>query len=265
MRPRPTKAAQDYLVRGEQAYEAQRAAKARFVSANLRLVVNMAQRYAKSGKLSLEDLIQEGNLGLMKAVERFDPERGFRFSTYEAWWIRHALTRGLSDTGSLVRVPVHALEARGQVARASATHRQRTGQNPSIEALSEATGLAPGRVEAVSQIVADMPYYLDAPLANDTERRFVDLLRDERMPSPEQRAVERDEGARLGGLIDVLTPMEQQIVKARYGLDGSGERTLKEVGAYYNLSRERIRQIQELALRKMRSRYRELEGEAKTG
>ena len=239
------------------ARRAQQAAKDRFVAANLRLVVSMARRYAREGRMPLADLIQEGNLGLMKAVERFDHRRGFRFSTYASWWIRHALTRGLADKGRLVRLPVHALETRTRLARATRKLTCRTGVAPTIAELAAETGLDPEKLPAVEELSTEAPFSLDAPVGGDNDRTFLDMLRYEDQTSAEDTVVSASHKESLVSLMGELSPFEAQILRYRYGFDGGEERTLKEIGQMYNLSRERIRQIQACALAKMRARVDE--------
>ncbi|HTU61153.1 MAG TPA: sigma-70 family RNA polymerase sigma factor [Polyangiales bacterium] len=241
------------------ARRAQQAAKDRFVAANLRLVVSMARRYAREGRMPLADLIQEGNLGLMKAVERFDHRRGFRFSTYASWWIRHALTRGLADKGRLVRLPVHALETRTRLARATRKLTCRTGVAPTLEELAAETGLDPEKLPAVEELSTEAPFSLDAPVGGDNDRTFLDMLRYDDQTSAEESVVSASHKESLVSLMGELSPFEAQILRYRYGFDGGEERTLKEIGQMYNLSRERIRQIQACALAKMRARVDEEE------
>jgi RNA polymerase primary sigma factor len=231
--------------------------KDRFVAANLRLVVSMARRYARTERMPLQDLIQEGNLGLMKAVERFDYRRGFRFSTYASWWIRHALTRGLADKGRVVRLPVHALENRARVARVTRKLTSQNGVAPTLAQIVEASGLSEEKVLGASEISTDAHFSLDAPVGNDTERSFVDYLQYEDDRTVETRIIDDGEQKNLSTLLTELSPFEAQILRFRYGFADGEERTLKEIGDMYNLSRERIRQIQAVALAKMRARMNE--------
>jgi RNA polymerase primary sigma factor len=249
-----SKAVQGYLDDADQARRAQQRAKDRFVAANLRLVVSMARRYAREGRMPLADLIQEGNLGLMKAVERFDHRRGFRFSTYASWWIRHALTRGLADKGRLVRLPVHALETRARLTRAARKIMCKTGVAPTMAELAAETGLAPDKLTAVEEFSTEAPFSLDAPVGTDNDRTFLDMLRYEDQSSAEDGVLSESHKQSLATLLDELSPFEAQILRYRYGFEGGEERTLKEIGQMYNLSRERIRQIQAAALAKMRAR-----------
>jgi RNA polymerase primary sigma factor len=256
-----TKAVDAYLHEIDGSRKAQQMAKDRFVAANLRLVVSMARRYAREGRMPLADLIQEGNLGLMKAVERFDHRRGFRFSTYASWWIRHALTRGLADKGRLVRLPVHALETRTRLARATRKLTCRTGVAPTLAELAAETGLAPEKLTAVEELSTEAPFSLDAPVGGDNDRTFLDMLRYEDQTSAEESVVSESHKESLASLMGELSPFEAQILRYRYGFDGGEERTLKEIGQMYNLSRERIRQIQACALAKMRARVEDADQE----
>jgi len=249
-----SKAVEAYLRDAERARCAQQAAKDRFVAANLRLVVSMARRYAREGRMPLADLIQEGNLGLIKAVERFDHRRGFRFSTYASWWIRHALTRGLADKGRLVRLPVHALETRARLTRAVRKIMCRTGEAPSQAELAAETGLPADKLIAAEELSIEAPFSLDVSVGADNDRTFLDMLRYEDQPSAEDNALSDSHKHSLAALMDELSPFEAQILRYRYGFGGNEERTLKEIGQMYNLSRERIRQIQASALAKMRTR-----------
>jgi len=256
-----TKVVDTYLTEIDSARRAQQMAKDRFVAANLRLVVSMARRYAREGRMPLADLIQEGNLGLMKAVERFDHRRGFRFSTYASWWIRHALTRGLADKGRLVRLPVHALETRTRLARAMRKLTCRTGVAPTLAELAAETGLTPEKLTAVEELSTEAPFSLDAPVGGENDRTFLDMLRYEDQTSAEDSVVSESHKESLASLMGELSPFEAQILRYRYGFDGGEERTLKEIGQMYNLSRERIRQIQACALAKMRARVEDSDRE----
>jgi RNA polymerase primary sigma factor len=227
-------------------------AKHDFIRANLRLVVSIARRYDR-GQMPLIDLIQEGNLGLIKAVERFDYRRGFRFNTYASWWIRHAIGRALADKGQAVRVPVHALDAQQRLGRAMENITMRLGRAPTAEELTKETGLDARKLARVQKHKMASMASLDREVSGSDNRRYVDLLADEGAKNPFEvtmlAAWQRD----IESVLEILTPMERTIIRWRYGLDNEGEEmTLKEIGDHYRLSRERIRQLQEQALRKLR-------------
>ncbi len=224
-----------------------------FVKANLRLVVSIARRF-NHGRMALADLIQEGNLGLMKAVERYDYRRGFRFSTYASWWIRHAISRALADKGREVRLPVHMIDAQHRLTKARRQLTGQLGRNPTSEELAAATQMPLDKIEKMRSWLLESSVSIDKPVGDDEGRVLGEVLED---PDREEVSPTTDLEwealtTEVRDLLRELRPIEADILRQRFGLGTEQELTLKEIGDKYNLSRERIRQLQEQALAKMR-------------
>jgi RNA polymerase primary sigma factor len=236
-----------------------KAAKNEFVKANLRLVVSIARRF-NHGRLPLPDLIQEGNIGLMKAVERYDYRRGFRFSTYASWWIRHAISRALADKGRAVRLPVHMIDAYHKIAKSERELQSKLERPATVDEIASATGIEPEKLEKMKTFLNETPVSLDRPISDEDGRRLIDVLVDpnEQPGAPEQMMNSETQKEMLK-LLGGLKPIEADILRKRFGLVNDRERTLKEIGDEYRLSRERVRQLQEQALGKMRRAMAKLE------
>lgn len=224
-----------------------------FVKANLRLVVSIARRF-NHGRMALADLIQEGNLGLIKAVERYDYRRGFRFSTYASWWIRHAVSRALADKGREVRLPVHMIDAYHRITKAKRELTAKLSRPPTSEEIAEATEIGVSKIEKMRGYLLDGSLSLDKPMNDEDGRSLAEVLEDPRAMGDEiiDRISSAKDSRRIHHLLKNLKPIEADILRHRFGFDDDQEYTLKEIGMRYNLSRERIRQLQEQALDKMR-------------
>jgi len=226
-------------------------ARTQMVTANLRLVVKIARDYSNYG-LPLEDLVSEGNIGLMKAVERYDPDKGAKFSTYAAWWIKQHVKRALSNQSKTIRLPIHLLDKLTKVRRISEMMTESLGREPSDEELSEETGIPLTKLVRLRE-ASRKPSSLDAPVNEDGDASFGDLIGDERAVNPSDALESKNMHHEIDGMLDALNERESRIINARFGLDGVTPMTLEEVGREFGVSRERIRQLQTSALQKMRS------------
>ena len=254
----PLLSAEEEIKLAQRMVEGDEDAKKRLAEANLRLVVSIAKRYVGRGMLFL-DLIQEGNLGLIKAVEKFDYRKGYKFSTYATWWIRQAITRAIADQARTIRIPVHMVETINKLIRVSRQLLQELGREPTPEEIAEEMHMSVERVREILKISQE-PVSLETPIGEEEDSHLGDFIQDDNVPVPADAAAFTMLKEQLEDVLSTLTDREQKVLRLRFGLDDGRARTLEEVGKEFNVTRERIRQIEAKALRKLRhpSRSRKL-------
>ncbi len=247
----PLLSAEDEKKYAKKAMEGDQYAKSVLCEANLRLVVSVAKRYVGKTSMSFLDLIQEGNMGLLRAVDKFDYTKGFKFSTYATWWIRQAITRAMADQSRTIRIPVHMVETINKYVKVTRTLMQKLGRDPTIEEIAAEMGISVQKVIEIQRTAQD-PISLETPMGEEDDGKMADVIVDESAKSPMDSATQSLLREQLLAVIDTLTPREQEVIRQRYGLMDGRQKTLEEVGKEFSVTRERIRQIEAKALRKLK-------------
>ena len=250
----------DTLQKVEKCLRKSKEAKSELIEANLRLVVSIAKKYTNRG-LQFLDLIQEGNIGLMKAVDKFEYQRGYKFSTYATWWIRQAITRAIADQARTIRIPVHMIETINKLIRTSRYLVQEHGREPTPEEIAEKMEFPLEKVRKVLKIAKE-PISLETPIGEEEDSHLGDFIEDKKIMSPSEAVANHNLGEQTRKVLTTLTPREEKVLRMRFGIGEKSDHTLEEVGRDFNVTRERIRQIEAKALRKLRhpSRAKKLKG-----